>query len=83
MRQIARLGMMGAAALCVAVAASAQPVAETKAQASEPMPRDVPELMVTKAGEKVTDVATWEKVRRPELLDVFLERAILSSGLSG
>jgi hypothetical protein len=29
--------------------------------------------MVTKSGDKVTDVATWEKVRRPELLDVFLE----------
>ena len=57
----------------MAVAACAQSAAETKAQTSEPVPRDVPELMVTKAGEKVTDVATWEKVRRPELLDVFLE----------
>ena len=57
----------------LAVAACAQPVAATKAQASNPEPRNVPELMVTKAGDKVTDVATWEKVRRPELLDVFLE----------
>ena len=57
----------------MAVAACAQPVAEAKAQTSEPVPRDVPALMVTKAGQKVTDVATWEKVRRPELLDVFLE----------
>lgn len=57
----------------LAVAACAQPVAATKAQASNPSPQNVPELMVTKTGNKVTDVATWEKVRRPELLDVFLE----------
>ena len=60
-------------AAALAVAACAQPAAAGKAQTSEPVPRDVPELMVTKAGEKVMDVATWEKVRRPELLDVFLE----------
>ena len=60
------------AAVIVAVA-SAQPVAEPKVQAANPEPRDVPELMVTKAGDKVTDVATWENIRRPELLDVFLE----------
>ena len=61
------------AAVVLAAAACAQPVAKTKAGASDPEPRNVPELMVTKAGNKVTDVATWEKVRRPELLDIFLE----------
>ena len=63
----------GMFAAVLAVSACAQPVAEPKVQAANPEPRDVPELMVTKAGDKVTDVATWEKVRRPELLDVFLE----------
>ena len=63
----------GIFAAALAVFACAQPVAEPKAQAANPEPRDVPALMVTKAGDKVTDVATWEKVRRPELLDVFLE----------
>jgi hypothetical protein len=29
--------------------------------------------MTTKSGEKVTSVEMWEKVRRPELLDIFLE----------
>ena len=61
------------AAVVLAAAACAQPTAQTKAGASDPEPRNVPELMITKAGNKVTDVATWEKVRRPELLDIFLE----------
>ena len=65
--------LTGMFAAALAVAASAQPTAESKVQTANPEPRDVPELMVTKAGKKVTDVATWEKVRRPELLDVFLE----------
>ena len=65
--------LTGMFAAVLAVSACAQPVAEPKAQAANPEPRDVPALMVTKAGNKVTDVATWEKVRRPELLDVFLE----------
>ena len=65
--------LTGMFAAALAVSACAQPVAEPKAQAANPEPRNVPALMVTKAGDKVTDVATWEKVRRPELLDVFLE----------
>ena len=65
--------LTGMFAAVLAVSACAQPVAEPKAQAANPEPQDVPELMVTKAGDKVKDVATWEKVRRPELLDVFLE----------
>ena len=65
--------LTGMFAAVLAVSACAQPVAEPKVQAANPEPRDVPALMVTKAGDKVTDVATWEKVRRPELLDVFLE----------
>ena len=40
--------------------------------AADPEPKDVPALMTTKSGAKVTSVETWEKVRRPELLDVFL-----------
>ena len=60
-------------AVALASVAFAQPAAESKVQVANPEPRNVPELMVTKAGNKVTDVATWEKVRRPELLDVFLE----------
>jgi len=33
--------------------------------------RRIPDLLATFAGEKVTDVATWERVRRPELKDFF------------
>ena len=65
--------LTGMFAVALASVASAQPAAESKVQVANPEPRNVPELMVTKAGNKVTDVATWEKVRRPELLDVFLE----------
>lgn len=38
-----------------------------------PEPKDVPLLMVTKAGAPVKDVATWEKVRRAELKNIFCE----------
>ena len=41
--------------------------------AAEPEPKNVPELMTTKSGEKVTSVEMWEKVRRPELMEIFLE----------
>ena len=34
-------------------------------------PRNVPELMTTFAGDRVTTVEQWEKVRAPELLDEF------------
>ena len=43
------------------------------AKASVPEPINVPELMVTKAGVPVKDVATWEKVRRAELKEIFCE----------
>ena len=36
-----------------------------------PMPEDVPELMTTFDGEKVTSVEQWEKKRVPELLEEF------------
>ena len=49
------------AAVVLAAAACAQPTAQTKAGASDPEPRNVPELMITKAGNKVTDVAFSEK----------------------
>jgi hypothetical protein len=31
----------------------------------------LPELLVTKAGKKITTIADWEKIRRPELLKLF------------
>lgn len=34
---------------------------------------NVPELMVTAAGEKVDTIEKWEKVRKPELLKIFQE----------
>ena len=37
----------------------------------EPKPENVPELMVTFAGEKVSTREQWEKVRAPELLEEF------------
>ncbi|MBQ3342213.1 MAG: acetylxylan esterase [Kiritimatiellae bacterium] len=40
-------------------------------QAVAAEPRDVPELMTTFAGEKVSTVEQWEKVRAPELLAEF------------
>ena len=36
-----------------------------------PEPENVPELLVTSNGQKVTSVAAWEKSRRPELLQTF------------
>jgi len=36
-------------------------------------PQDVPELFKTEAGEQVTTPEQWERVRRPELLNTFLE----------
>ena len=43
------------------------------ALAAEPQAQNVPDLMTTKAGQKVTTVEMWEKVRRPELMKTFLE----------
>lgn len=37
-------------------------------------PENVPELLVTAAGEKVTTRAQWEQMRKPELLKIFRER---------
>ena len=50
----------------VIVMASAVAVAQ-----AEPKPENVPELMVTFAGENVTTREQWEKVRAPELLEEF------------
>lgn len=36
-------------------------------------PKDVPELLTTAAGERVTTARQWETVRRPELMKTFLE----------
>ena len=41
------------------------------AGAREPVPENVPELLVTTAGRKVAAAADWEKLRRPELLRIF------------
>ena len=38
-------------------------------------PRDVPPLLTTFGGEKVSTKADWERVRRPELLAKFLDEA--------
>ena len=54
----------GCAIACLALAQGA---------VAAPEPKDVPPLMVTKAGVPVKDVATWEKVRRAELKEIFCE----------
>jgi len=41
------------------------------ASCTNPMPRDVPELMTAFSGEKIASVEQWEKVRAPELLEEF------------
>ncbi len=41
--------------------------------AAAPIPENVPELMTTFSGEKVTTRGQWEKVRAPELLAEFTE----------
>ena len=41
------------------------------AVSAAPVPENVPELMVTFGGEKVSTVEQWEKVRAPELLKTF------------
>ena len=38
-----------------------------------PEPANVPELLVTERGERVTDVGLWERVRKPEILKWFRE----------
>ena len=50
------------AALCAAASVSS----------AAPEPVDVPELMRTAKGVEVKTVADWEKVRRPELFDIFM-----------
>lgn len=37
------------------------------------LPKNVPELLVSASGRRVTTAAEWETVRRPELLKTFLE----------
>ena len=54
--------------LAVALALSA-----AAAHAAVPQPQGVPEMMTTFDGRRVADKETWERVRRPELLDRFLE----------
>ena len=53
------------------VAMAALPAAADPAVPSAPEPKDVPELMTTFKGEKVTTREQWEKVRAPELLAEF------------
>ena len=48
--------------LCLALAQSAS---------AAPEPKNVPDLLTTSAGEKITTVDQWEKVRAPELLALF------------
>ena len=35
--------------------------------------QNIPEIMKTISGERVTDIDTWEKYRRGELFDLFAE----------
>lgn len=57
----------------ISLAATALCTAAVMLVASAVEPVNVPELMVTKAGAPVKDVATWEKVRRAELKEIFCE----------
>ena len=52
----------GCALACIAFAQGAFAV---------PEPKNVPELMTTSKGEKVTTVEQWEKIRAPELFALF------------
>ena len=47
-------------------------VVSAAAVSASPVPRDVPPLLETFAGEAVSSVEKWEKVRAPELLEEFL-----------
>src|SRR5574344_1541402 len=61
--------------IAVAVGLSAvatMPLARAEFVAA-PLPQGVPELLVTAAGKRVTTVAEWERVRRPELMKTFME----------
>ena len=55
----------------VLAAMAVLPTAANPAVPSAPEPKDVPELMTTFKGEKVTTREQWEKVRAPELLAEF------------
>ena len=39
-----------------------------------PEPKDVPELMVSASGERITTREQWERVRRPEIARTLLEQ---------
>ena len=58
--------------VCAAAAAIATGARAYDKQAPEP--ENVPELLVTEKGEKVTTVAEWENVRRPEIYRTMMER---------
>ena len=55
----------------VLAAMAVLPTAANPAVPSAPEPKDVPELMTTFKGEKVTTREQWKKVRAPELLAEF------------
>ena len=58
--------------VCAAAAAIATGACAYDKQAPEP--ENVPELLVTEKGERVTTVAEWENVRRPEIYRTMMER---------
>jgi hypothetical protein len=51
--------------ICVHAKNSAKP-------SKRALPKNVPELLTTENGRKVTDVKMWEEVRRKELFDIFM-----------
>ena len=57
-----------------ATALAARALSAAAAHAAVPQPQGVPEMMTTFDGRRVADKETWERVRRPELLDRFLDR---------
>lgn len=57
--------------LCIAVSSM---MSSLSADFKKPVePKNVPELLVTSAGERISNREDWESKRRPELLKMFLE----------
>lgn len=63
-----KMACKSAFALCAVFAGAAVGNAS-----AAPVPQDVPELLKTFKGEKVTTLRLWEKVRAPELLKTFTD----------
>ena len=66
----ARGGMKGHLATCAAFLACGA-LAEFQ---QPPQPKDVPELLVSAAGERIVTREQWERIRRPEIVKTLLEQ---------